>query len=58
MKKILQTFFYKITLNSSETIVKRKFSLQLVREQTPANPDQKPSTRGNNNISVIDYFLT
>ena len=25
---ILQAFFYKITLNSSETIVKRKFPLQ------------------------------
>ena len=49
-KKYYKHFFYKITLNGSETIVTRKFSLQRVREQTPTNPDQKPRTRGNEYI--------
>ena len=35
-------------IKSSETLVKRKFPLQYVREQTPTNPYQKPRTRGNN----------
>ena len=46
-KKILQTIFYKLTLNGSKTIVTRKFPLQYIREQTPTNPDQKLRTRGN-----------
>ena len=35
MKMYYNTFFYKITIKSSETLVKR-------------NPYQKPRTRGNN----------
>ena len=46
-KMYITTFFYKITIKSFETLVKRKFPLQKVREQTPTNPYQKPRTRGN-----------
>ena len=46
-KCILQHLFYKITIKSSETLVKGKFPLQYVREQTPTNSYQMPRTRGN-----------
>ena len=51
-KKYYKQCLYKITLNGSETIVTQNTPLQLVREQTPPNQDQKLRTRGNNKIHV------